>query len=416
MPGRTALLLLIAAAAALAPTRGATAQGGGGALPVRVTATAADCREAPVSLEVPEARLAKLPALPRGASPTVCQAELADRRGYVRLTFVVRDLKRGEARTYHLRPATEAGPGGVEARQDGANVDLLVAGKRFTRYDTTTGPNKPYLFPLSGPDGGPPVVRRWPVDATVPGETRDHPHHRGLWFAHGDMNGADFWTEGKGKGSTVHTGYDAVRSGPLYARLRPRTDWVTADGKKIAEDVRDIRLFPVRGGYLIDFDVTVRAVGGPLRWGDTKEGTFAVRVADSLRADAGKDKKAEGRIENAAGQTQDATWGKTAPWVDYTGPVEGRTVGIAILDHPTNPRHPTPWHVRSYGLFAANAFGLHEFDPAKKSDKNAGVLVTPEGETITFRYRVFVHHGDTRAAALPAVWSDYATPPSVSVL
>ena len=420
--GRRRLALAAAAAGTLTLANGpaADAAQSGGALPVRVTASRADCREAPVSVVVPEARMKKLAALPKGASPTACQAEPAG-DGRVRLTFVVRDLKKGETRTYHLaapRPegTAAASGGGVEARANGANVDLLVGGKLITRYDTTTGPSKPYLYPLNGPNGGAPVTRRWPVEDTVPGETRDHPHHRGLWFTHGDMNGADFWTEGKNHGKTVHTGYDAVRGGPVYAHLRPRADWVTAEGKKIAEDVRDVRLYPVRGGYLLDFDVAVRAVGGPLRWGDTKEGTFAVRVADSMRSDAGKDKKAEGRIENASGQMQDATWGKPSPWVDYVGPVEGRTVGIAILDHPSNPRHPTPWHVRGYGLFAANAFGLHDFDPAKKNDKDAGVLVTPAGEATTFRYRVFVHDGDTRSAAVPAVWSDYATPPDVQVL
>ena len=406
-------VVLAAGTAALMTTTAAFAQ----TVPVTVTAAAHDYHEVPVSVVVPAGRVsAALPPsrLPKDATP--CQSEPAG-AGRVRLTWMVRDLKRGEVRTYQLAPAQAAAGSGVEVRRDGENVDIFVDGQRVTRYDTTTGPNKPYFYPVNAP-GGKQIVRHWPVEPSkLPGETSDHPHHRGISFTHGALNGVDFWLEGSEKaGKTVHTGYATIASGPVYGKMVSRTDWILPDGKKIAEDRREVRVYLAQDGYLMDVTIAVKAVNGPLHWGDTKEGTFAVRVADSLRPNAGKGKVGEGHIVNANGDKQAAAWGKAAAWCDYYGPVDGETVGVAIFDHPQNLRHPTTWHVRDYGLFAVNPFGLHDFDPAHKNNPKAGDHVTPDGQTTTFRYRLFLHRGTTEAARVGAVWTAYAEPPGVELV
>jgi hypothetical protein len=109
--------------------------------------------------------------------------------------------------------------------------------------------------------------------------------------------------------------------------------------------------------------------------------------------------RGDGRIVNARGERDDAAWGKRAEWCDYSGPVAGRTYGVAILDHPSNPRYPTWWHVRDYGLFAANPFGVHDFE---KRSKGTGDLVVPPGNPVTFRYRVLLHRGDAASARVEA--------------
>jgi hypothetical protein len=81
------------------------------------------------------------------------------------------------------------------------------------------------------------------------------------------------------------------------------------------------------------------------------------------------------------------TWGKQAPWCDYSGPVDGKTLGVAIFDHPSNPRHPTWWHVRDYGLFAANPFGVHDFE---KKPQGTGDLKVEAGKSITFKVQVLL--------------------------
>ena len=113
---------------------------------------------------------------------------------------------------------------------------------------------------------------------------------------------------------------------------------------------------------------------------------FGLRVASSMDVN----KKHGGRITNAEGLTDDRAWGKASPWVDYTGPVEGKTVGIAILNHPRSFRYPTTWHVRTYGLFAANPFGWQDFGLGR-----SGEHTLPAGESIRFGYRVILHEGDT---------------------
>src|SRR6478736_1496794 len=131
-------------------------------------------------------------------------------------------------------------------------------------------------------------------------------------------------------------------------------------------------------------------------------------LAETMRL---KGKVGHGHIVNSEGVRDDQTWGKHANWVDYYGPVDGKTVGVAIFDHPSNPRHPTTWHVRDYGLFAANPFGLHDFDPSQPP--KAGDFTLPPGGTVTFRYRLFFHNGSTTEAHIADVWNAYADPPRV---
>jgi hypothetical protein len=81
--------------------------------------------------------------------------------------------------------------------------------------------------------------------------------------------------------------------------------------------------------------------------------------------------------------------------------VNGETLGVAIFDHPTNPKHPTYWHSRDYGLFAANIFGEHDFYADKSRD--GGMDLEP-GQTWRFRYRVVIHPGDTAAANIGSLY------------
>jgi len=195
--------------------------------------------------------------------------------------------------------------------------------------------------------------------------------------------------------------------------IRTTDDWLGPDGKKVCEDERVVRFYNTKATRLIDFDVTIKATNGPVTFGDTKEGMFGVRVASSMDVERrvnGKATKTGGKITNAEGLTDGAAWGKASPWVDYTGPVQGQTLGIAILNHPDSFRYPTTWHVRTYGLFAANPFGWHDFGLNRP-----GAYTIPAGESIAFRYRVILHAGDTASAALPGAFRAYSRPPTIEV-
>ena len=90
-------------------------------------------------------------------------------------------------------------------------------------------------------------------------------------------------------------------------------------------------------------------------------------------------------------------WGKAASWCDCSGFIQGKEYGITILDDPENPRFPTRWHVRAYGLLSANPFGLSAFDKAKPG---TGSLTIEPGDMVSFRHVVIVHRGPPSAAAI----------------
>ena len=129
----------------------------------------------------------------------------------------------------------------------------------------------------------------------------------------------------------------------------------------ITTDTRTIALYDLAPGRLIVVDIDLHASFGPVIFGDTKEGAFAIRLADSM-----SEKSGDGQMVNAEGKRgMNEVWGHRSKWVDYTGTVDSEKLGVAIFDAASNPRHPVYWHSRDYGLFALNPFGQHSFDPAQ---------------------------------------------------
>lgn len=276
-------------------------------------------------------------------------------------------------------------------------VDVTIDGKPFTVYHIKSGA-KPILWPVVGPTGKE-MTRGYPMRDAISSEKKDHIHHRSLWFTHGDVNGVSFWHEQGKNGEIIHRKFLNLTSGKKGV-ISTVNDWVGPDGAKICEDYRSFVFSGDGDSRQIDVEITVKASEGQVKFGDTKEGCFGVRVAGSMRTELGKG----GVILTSKGEKDKGAWGKAAPWVDYYGPVEGETLGVAIMNHPTSFRYPTYWHVRTYGLFAANPFGLHNFIGKDKD----GSHTMQKGESFTLRYRVLLHKGDTEAGRVAQVFDDYA--------
>jgi hypothetical protein len=296
---------------------------------------------------------------------------------------------------------TAASSQGVQITEQADRLRIEINGQLFTEYLFKDVP-RPYFYPLIGP-GEARMTRNWPMKNTMD-EEHDHPHHRSLWFAHGAVNGIDFWSEQKDFGKIVHDGFTEIKSGRESGQIKSRDQWIAPDGKQVCSDERTLRIYTPgsAGERVFDFEITLSAANGDVTFGDTKEGTMAFRLAETMRL---KGKVGHGHIINSAGVKDEATWGKRAEWCDYSGPVDGKTVGIAIFDNPNNPRHPTWWHVRDYGLFAANPFGQHDFEKLK--DKAAGDFVIPAGKSATFRYRFYIHEGDEQQAKVAEKFKEY---------
>jgi len=283
----------------------------------------------------------------------------------------------------------------VERSEWGAAVK--IDGRLFTEYLIRSG-NKPVLWPIIGPTGRP-MTRAYPM-RDRPGEKKDHPHHRSLWFTHGDVNGVNFWDERGPVGTIKHVEFTRLAGGKP-ATIAARNAWLGPKGKKICEDRRTLRFDTDGESRRIDFDITLVATEGAVTFGDTKEGTFGVRVADTIRVDAGRG----GKIVNSRQRVNEAAWGQPAEWIDYHGPVDGQIVGIAILNHPGSFRFPTYWHARTYGLLTANPFGLRTFTGGKRTD---GAYKLSPGERMTLRYRVLLHRGDERQGRVAEAFSVYS--------
>lgn len=370
---------------------------------VVVHATVPVHQPVPIRIELPPA------SLPAGKTCVLVDAGSgeripAQRDGEGAVVAVIGPLS-GERR-FRLEPAPESGEGVTVRRAAPHRVEISVGGQLLTAYNMDPTNARPFFYPVIGPTGAP-VTRHYPMEE-APGETRDHKHHRSMWSAYGELNGADNWSEEKNHARQVAQGDPEMVSGPVFGRLVARNRWVTADGKPQLDEQRMLTVYnagPER--RLFDYEISLTAVAGDVLFGDTKEGgILAFRVASSM------DAKQHGRIENSTGGVgEKECWGKAAAWCDYSGPAAGATVGIAAMDHPGNFRSPVHWHVRDYGLMATNCFGDSSF--AGESGGRRGEYTLKNGQSLRFRYRVLLHRGHAAEAGVAAAYAAYIQPPMV---
>jgi hypothetical protein len=306
--------------------------------------------------------------------------------------------------TFTVKPGKQGEGAGVEVvkREKEPAIDVRIGGELLTTYHFDEKDRKPYLWPLKG-EGGASLTRDFPF---VPeGKTKDHPHHVSFWSAHGDVNGGDFWQYSEQAG-WQSVGSVQSRSGDVVGSITSQDIWKDKDHKPVINEERTYRFYntPAKA-RLMDVEVKFTAAYGEVKFGDTKEGGIvAFRMNDDLRETGGT-----GKITTSEGAVgEKAAWGKPAAWCDYSGTLEGLGArGIAVMDSPQSFRYPVHWHVRGYGLMGANPFGYHDFYNGAKN----GDHTLPEGESITFSYRVYLHSGDATASDVAGHYKDFANPP-----
>lgn len=288
-------------------------------------------------------------------------------------------------------------------------LSVLFDGELFTEY-IFRGHSRPVLFPIVGPDGlG--MTRSFPIKTGVPGESTDHPHQKPMFFAYGSVNGVNFFAESPDCGKTVQDQLLKVESGTKRGLIRTSNNWVAPDGKIVCTDTRTLCFQAVPAGRVIDWDITLHASHGDVTFCDDKHGIMAIRTHPNLRLDNDPERgvtTANGRAVNSEGISGKAVFGRRAKWIDYWGEIDGKTVGIAIFDHPANPRHPTWWMARGYGYVAADPFGAHAIGG---EPPGTGDMTIRAGEAITFRYRFLFHQGDPEQARIAEQYRAYATAP-----
>ncbi|MDW8266666.1 MAG: PmoA family protein [Gemmataceae bacterium] len=311
-----------------------------------------------------------------------------------------------------------AEPASVAIQVGKDQIEFRIGSELVGRYHIGPDVAKPYFWPLHGP-GGIPVTRGWPMVKGLPNESTDHVHQKSLWFCHGDVipegielkqtikgvKGVDFWSEAPGHGRIVCTRVGEPRSDGRHAQVTTHNEWRTADGVKVLDETRTLHLYDLGAARLLVFDIDLHARVVPITFGDTKEGAMGLRVHDAIR-----EVKGAGKLENAEGQVgEKQIWGRKSAWCDYSGPLDGKVVGVALLDDPRNP-HPACWHSRGYGLMAANPFGRDASGfPGQKGNRELVRLA--KGEHLKLRYGVLVHLGDAREGKVAEHYQRFAQLP-----
>ncbi len=303
----------------------------------------------------------------------------------------------------------------VKITQGTNQITVDIDGKPYTTYFYGPEVPKPYLYPLLAPSGVQ-VTRNFPMEK-VDGESTDHPHHRSVWFAHSKVNGYDYWNNEftytqPNLGHIFITKIDKIQSGAKSGEIDNTANWQQPDGKVVLVENRKMIFHAGGPNRVIDFDFTLTAQD-TVTFSDEKDGVFGIRLASELEEPNAPGTKSQPTVPTRTGvmtcadgkTTEDNCWGTRADWMDFSGTVSGQKVGVAIFDYPENPRHPTYWHARGYGLFAVNIFGRNAFSKKKEPD---GSMTLKPGEKIRFRYRVVILPGTLADAHMDDLYKAYA--------
>jgi hypothetical protein len=221
-----------------------------------------------------------------------------------------------------------------------------------------------------------------------------HSHHNSVWFSHQFVGGVNFW--GDDGGRIAHVKVLRFEDTDDLAFCETENAWLDKAGKPVLHDKRRVSVEPLAGRewlLLLDLQLEARTADVPL--GDSAFGMLGVRMAKTIGVlDGG------GTIRNSEGGVDEvACFRKPARWMDYSGPItRNATEGITLLDHPSNPTSPVPFHCRGDGwMGAALTFG-HP-------------LTVKKDEPLRLRYALYIHNGMAAPAKIEAQWKAFAATP-----
>ena len=307
-------------------------------------------------------------------------------------------------------------------------VDVIIDGQPFTSYLWSNKLKVPVLFPLRTAKGTL-VTRGFPLEPR-PGERVDHPHHIGLWFNYGNVNGVDFWNNSvalpaeqqKKMGTVVHRGIVKTTGGKDRGELVVEMDWVMPDGQAILHETTTFIFYAGSSERMVDRISKLTALNSRVIFQDNKEGLIGLRVRRELEQpsneplvftdSSGKPTEVKvmdntgvsGLYQSSEGKTGDAVWGTRARWTTLSGKVNQEPITLAILDHPSNVGFPTYWHARGYGLFAANPLGQEVFSNGKEK---LNFTLEPK-QSVTFRYRLLILSNQSSVEEIENAYNKFA--------
>ena len=298
--------------------------------------------------------------------------------------WLVPAIPAGAKRSYVVERGEAAGATALMVSASEGAVAIKAPDRELTRWYAAAGTanKKPCFYPLNA--HGVNVLRGYPLEDRA-GEAKDHPHHTGIYHAFGDVNGREYWSK-----TNIENRKSRHEAGPVFARLVAENAW----GADLVE-TQDVLILNAGADAVMDWTITLTAAVDVVFGKDAKmakEGCFAVRVCTELTR---KGDAPELMVDALGNKGEKAIRAATPFWVDYSGELSGKKLGVAVMNHPASFRAPTDWHVRAYGLFAANPWLVR------------GQSALAKGESLTFRYRIFVHAGGAEDGKVAEVFAGY---------
>lgn len=319
----------------------------------------------------------------------------------------------------------------VKLVQDDAKqkVDVTIGGKLFTSYCYPSDLEKPFLYPVYAPNGSV-ITRGFPI-APREGERVDHPHHIGIWFNHGNINGLDFWNNSSAipasrkasYGHIVHQKIVQAKSGKT-GTLKVITNWDDNDGNTLLKEDVTYIFSGDKNSFTVDHISTLTAVNGTVTIGETKEGMFAIRTdrafempsnesliftdangnPTTVKASNNSD-VTTGMYTSSKGLKGNDVWGTRNDWVVLTGKKDNTVISFGMFDNPKNPGYPAYAHARGYGLFSINNLGQNSYDKTQKEIS----YKLEKGESIKLSHRFVVQSGsEITADEANKIFQDFA--------
>ncbi|MBX3398110.1 MAG: PmoA family protein [Gemmataceae bacterium] len=274
-------------------------------------------------------------------------------------------------------------------------VAFLVDGRERLRWHHGPQYPRPFFYPLLGPASGQSLTRMGHPGAP------NHDHHRSIWFAHNQVVGHDFWADGKPP-RIRQLDWLAYDDGDAEATMAVKLGWFDGhDPKALLEQELIAAILPgPNDETFLEIQTRFVPTAQTLEFGKTNFGFLAVRVAKAISAFFGG-----GTLTNSEGQIgEPAIFGKPAKWMDYSGTQPGgHKEGIAFFDHPSNPGHPTAWHVREDGWMGASACF-------------AAPRTITKAEPLVLRYLLHAHRGGVDAARETATFAAFAKRPGFALV
>lgn len=271
----------------------------------------------------------------------------------------------------------------IERGED--TLEINVGGEHFATYRFGDDLPKPYFWPVRSAGGA--IVTR-PLE-----DPEDHPHHKGVWISVDEVNGIKFWVE---QSKIANREIELLQAEGDTASFRAINEWQDRHGNPVLIETTTVTIDANR---LMSFDISLAPGGDEVTFEDTKEGFVAIRVPNGMR------ESDDGHVFNADGlQTAGKCWGVPSRWVNYDGPVDGQTHGVALFDHPDNP-HPARYHVRNYGLFGISPFGDKAYSKGGEAPSHVHL---GEGEAYRLRYALYVHPGAGKTDDINEVYNAWA--------